>query len=198
MLGSLFAAAQPALKITRLQMASALPPMGPGTPENGVATLSAQPTGLMAWLQNLFGAGKTSTVTITNHRITRVDQSKSTRDSVVMPLGKASTFHYGFKKPPFVLVIFGALFVLLGLITMITGGFAAAMPFVLFGGVSAGSYFMASGSYYLIFSSVSGLAVTLKLKTKDPEELDRLCDLAFEAVRVSEQGGSPASAYRAA
>jgi hypothetical protein len=197
MLGSLFAAAQPALKITRLQLAQGLPPMTPGAPEAGIATLTAEPTGAMAFLLKLFNGGKTSTLTITNQRISRIDQSSSTRDSVVMPLSRSSTFHYGFKKASVALVILGGLFALFGLIILVSGGAQGAMMPLVVGGALIASYFMVPGSYYLIFSSMSGLSVTLKLKTKDPAELDRMCDLTFDAVRVHEQGGIEA-AYRAA
>jgi len=197
MLGSLFAAAQPALKITRLQLAQGLPPMTPGAPEAGIATLVAEPTGVMAFILKMFNAGKSSTLTITNQRISRIDQSSSTRDSVVMPLSKSSTFHYGFKKPPLALAIMGGVVVLLGIIAIASGGVQAGLMPLVIGGACIGTYFMVPGSYYVIFSSMSGLSVTIKLKTKDPQELDRMCDLAFEAVRVHEQGGVEA-AYRAA
>ena len=114
-----------------------------------------------------------------------------------MPLSKSSTFHYGFKKLLLALVIMGGLVVLLGIIAIASGGFQAGLMPLVIGGACIGTYFMVPGSYYVIFSSMSGLSVTIKLKTKDPQELDRMCDLAFEAVRVHEQGGVEA-AYRAA
>jgi hypothetical protein len=197
MFGSLFAAAQPALKITRLQLAQGMPPMTPGSPEAGIATLAAEPTGVMAFLMKLFNQGKTSTVTITNQRISRIDQTSSARDSVVMPLSRASTFHYGFKKAPFAIVIVGGLLVLLGIIAAISGGIQAAMMPLIVGGALIGTYFFTPGSYYMLFSSVSGVSITIKLKTKDPAELDRMCDMTFEAVRILESGGVPV-AYRAA
>jgi hypothetical protein len=197
MFGSLFAAAQPALKITRLQLAEGMPPMTPGAPEAGIATLSAEPTGAMAFLMKLFNAGKTSTVTITNQRISRIDQSSSTRDTVTMPLSRASTFHYGFKKVTFAIVIVGGLLVLLGLIAAISGGIQAAMVPLIAGGSLIATYFFTPGSYYMWFSSVSGVSIIMKVKTKDPAELDRMCDMAFEAVRIAEQGGVQV-AYRAA
>src|SRR5207244_544822 len=79
-MAQLSALLQPSLRISSLQVSPAMPPTGHGAPETSVGQLVAVPGGLMASLLRLLGLGKTITLNVSNHRITRIDEGPGTKD----------------------------------------------------------------------------------------------------------------------
>ena len=191
-MAQLSALLQPALRINSLQVSPTMPPTGHGAPETVVGTLVALPGGLMASLLRLLGLGRTTTITVSNHKITRVDQGPGTKDTAVLPLKSTSLVHFGFRKPSVALVIVGGLFVLLGLIVALTsrGGVPAGMMQLIIGG-SLLAVFFSGKNYYLSFSNAGGMGIAVKVKTLDATDLDRMAEMTVELVRMCEVSSRP-------
>jgi hypothetical protein len=183
MLGTLFAAAQPALAIKNLSVGT-IPPGGPSRPETPVATLEAQPKGIIAALKRILKLGNTTTVQITSQRIIRLDRSPSSQNTATFPLSRVASIQYGYTKPVALLVL-GALFALSGLFALVVAG-ATGLVGLLFGAGLIAYYFFAGLSFLMVFSSVAGSAITLKVKCTDPAQLTQLCETAHALIRAAE------------
>jgi hypothetical protein len=190
MLGTLFATAQPALGIKDIQMAPTLPPVGPGRVETTVATVQAAPQGALAALLRLLGLGRTTTLQVTTHRLARVDQGPSVRDTSILPLSRVSTMHHGFRKNVALLVL-GAPLALFGLVLLVSAGAPGIVPLAAGAGLIA-AYLTSGLTFSMVFSSVGGIPLVMKLKTKDPGELARLCELVQQLLKQSDNPSPPA------
>jgi hypothetical protein len=183
MLGTLFAAAQPALAIKHLSVAP-IPPGGQNRPEAPVATLEAQPKGLMAALLRVLKLGKTTTLQLTTQRIIRLDRSPSSQNTATFPLSRVASIQYGYTKPV-ALLFLGALLALFGLVSLVVAGATALLPLLVGGGLIA-YYFFAGLSFTMIFASVAGSVIVLKLKCTDPAQLTQMCESAHALLKAAE------------
>jgi len=182
-----FAYAQPAIAVKSLEIAPEVPPAGPGTREERAVKLTAAPDGILAAILSALGLGKTTTLTITNHRITRVDLGSNVMDTNVLPISKVSSIHYGRSKPV-ALLIMGIFFGLSALAGLLAGGIGGGMGPLFICLVSLAIYFTSGITYTILFGGVGALGVSMKLKTKEPQELDKVCELVNQLVQSSAHG----------
>jgi hypothetical protein len=183
MLASLLAAAQPALAIKHLSVAP-IPSPGPNRLETPVATLEAQPKGLVAALLRMLKLGKTTTLQLTTQRIIRLDRSPSSQTTSTFPLSRVASIQYGHTKPV-ALMALGVLLALSGLVSLVVAGAAALLPLLVGAGLIA-SYFFSGLSFTMIFASVAGSAIVLKLKCTDPAQLTQMCESAHALLKAAE------------
>ncbi|MBI4569714.1 MAG: hypothetical protein HY719_15080 [Planctomycetes bacterium] len=190
MFRQLLAYAQPALIIENLDVAESPPPVVNGGPEAPIAKLRAKPGGLIAWFLSLIGLGKTSTLTLTNRRVTRVDKSNSSEDTSEIPLGKITSTHRGWKKPSVLPLIVGALLFLVGIIYYFVGGRGSGTTsayLVVAGLVGILKYILSKRFFYVVFASDGGTAVSLKVKAggDDVARMITMCERMESLVRGS-------------
>jgi hypothetical protein len=172
-------ALQPALKLNRLEVGPSLTPGG----ERNLGFIEAYPTGLVPALKRLVGLGTTTTLTIGQQHVRRIDASRWSSATSVMPVGRLSTLAFGHHKSLNALVS-GVTLSLAGIVGVFFK--PAAIALLLIGGGLVAYYFVAAQvRYQLTFASVGGVPISIKLKVKDPSALDRLCNLVTQMTRSS-------------
>src|SRR5687768_7747174 len=135
---NLLAVAQPTLGLKSLDVGTPTPSRG--RQETVVATLEAQPRGVLAWIRRQAGFGRSISLMLTSSRVIRMTRGRNEEHSTSIPLPSLGSIHYDYSKPATKLIT-GLMLAICGLVGVFVVGPMAVIG-LLVGGAITGWHFL--------------------------------------------------------
>jgi hypothetical protein len=186
---NLFAVAQPTLGLKSLDVGT--PVSSRGRAETVIATLEAQPTGLIAWVRRVCGFGQTISIMLTTTRALRMIRGRNEEHATTVPLSAVSSLHYDYSKSPAKLV-FGLALALAGLVGIFVAGPLSVLGLLTGGGLIAW-HFLSGPKFTVYFQSANHTTLLVKVHAgQSTQRLVQFAEAAAEQIHINEQPAATA------
>ncbi len=189
-MNGLLAAAQPTLALRSLDVGTPVPPRG--RQETVIATLEAQPRGLIAWIRRAAGFGRNISLMLTTARVIRMTRGRNEEHATSIPLAAVASTHYDYSKPATKLIA-GVSLAISGLVGVFVVGPMAVLG-LLVGGALTAWHFLSGPKFTVHFDGVNGTTLLVKVDAgQSTQRLVQFAEACAEQLRVLAQPAAAAA-----
>ena len=181
-MNGLLAAAQPTFALKSLDVGTPVPARG--RQETVIATLEAQPKGVIAWVRRVCGFGRSVSLMLTTARVIRMTRGRNEEHATSIPLSSIASTHYDYSKPATKLII-GLMLAIAGLVGVFVIGPMSVINLLLGGAITAW-HFLTGPKFTVHFDSVNSTTLLVKVDAgQSTQRLVQFAEAIAEQLRVN-------------